>query len=328
MKICDSHRLVVNTRENTVDQTLTTEPAPVAAVTPSAPVPLPPVSPAAEYNLKRALASGQVKRLAAAAPEKQLDLPKAPLQIETKNEAGAAAKIGAKVESKIEPKTESKAEPKTEPPVGLKTKSPVPASPLFSPLGATPASSLNPLIASAPAALIKKSATVLRPTPKNGFWSNFNLFKSKPPARKLPAAPAVAAASQPVRSRPAPTPSVTRPVLHDVKPVPKIVGPIEELQFLDLANFRRLGQTPTETADKILAKIKLLEKDGYDKMVAGVLAWRQSPVNRLYLRLGREALNQGVLLKDYLASRRSAGQEYLSWEEVEALVNLNGKLSF
>lgn len=116
--------------------------------------------------------------------------------------------------------------------------------------------------------------------------------------------------------------------MQDIKSIPKVMGPIEELQYLNLLNFRRLGKDPQEITDKILAKIKLLEKDGYDKMVAGVLAWRQSPVNRLYLRLGREALNKDLSLQDYLNSLSKDHQKYLTYKEVLALVDLNSKLVF
>jgi hypothetical protein len=116
--------------------------------------------------------------------------------------------------------------------------------------------------------------------------------------------------------------------MHDIKPMPKVMGPIEELQFLDVINFRRLGATPAEITAKVLAKIKLLEKDGYDKMVAGVRAWRQSPVSRLYLRLGQEAIAKGLTMKAMVESRKGANQEYLSMEEIEAIVSLNGKLVF
>jgi len=116
--------------------------------------------------------------------------------------------------------------------------------------------------------------------------------------------------------------------MHDIKPMPKVMGPIEELQFLDLVNFRRLGKTSAEITAKILLKIKLLEKDGYDKMVAGVRAWRESPVNRLYLRLGQEAIASGQPLKEAIATRQKMGQESLNMEEVEAMVSLNSKLVF
>jgi hypothetical protein len=116
--------------------------------------------------------------------------------------------------------------------------------------------------------------------------------------------------------------------MHDIKPVPKVMGPAEELRFLDLTNFRRLGQTAPEAAAKILAKIKLLEKDGYDKMVSGVQAWRQGAVNRLYLRLGQESVVKGIALKDVIDARQKAGQDCLTMEEIEAIVSLNSKLIF
>lgn len=116
--------------------------------------------------------------------------------------------------------------------------------------------------------------------------------------------------------------------MQDIRPVPKVMGPIEELQFLDLINFRRLGKTPAESTAKIFTKIKLLEKEGYDKMVAGVRAWRQSPINRLYLRLGQEAIARGVTLREAIAARQKTSQEYLSLEEIEAVVAMNSKLVF
>jgi len=116
--------------------------------------------------------------------------------------------------------------------------------------------------------------------------------------------------------------------MHDIKPVPKVMGPIEELQFLDLVNFRRLGKTPTEMVSKIFSKIKLLEGDGYDKMIAGVKAWRKSPVNRLYIRIGQEAINNGVSMKEAIEHRKNNDKDYLSLEEIEVIVGLNGKLVF
>ncbi len=122
--------------------------------------------------------------------------------------------------------------------------------------------------------------------------------------------------------------SSRRVQMHDVRPVPKVMGPIEELKFLDPLNFRRLSKKPSEATAKIFAKIKLLEKDGYDKMIAGVQAWRKSPVNRLYLQLGQEAIKEGVFLKDIVNKHQKNKEEYLSMEEIEAIVTLNSKLIF
>lgn len=129
-------------------------------------------------------------------------------------------------------------------------------------------------------------------------------------------------------SRPAAPVAGTKKIIQDVKPVPKVMGPIEELQFLDLVNFRRLGKTAAESTAKIFSKIKLLEAEGYDKMIAGVRAWRQSPVNRLYLKMGREAIRQGVPLKDFVDFSEKNNENYLKLEEIEAIITLNSKLIF
>lgn len=133
-------------------------------------------------------------------------------------------------------------------------------------------------------------------------------------------------ASSPSSLRPLSDPH--RPRVADIKPMPKIMGPIEELQFLDLTNFRRLGETPQEIIDKIFNKIRLLEKTSYEQMIAGVVAWRKGIINRLYLKMCQEAFVKGITLKELIAKRKEEQREFLSWEEVMALVNLNKKLMF
>lgn len=109
---------------------------------------------------------------------------------------------------------------------------------------------------------------------------------------------------------------------------PKIMGPLEELQYLDLINFRRLG-TSSEAINKIEAKIKLLEKDGYDKMIAGVVAWRSGVINKIYLRMIKEALTKELSLKAYAEfSAQNKIPSSLTWEELEAIMSLNTRLMF
>jgi len=140
--------------------------------------------------------------------------------------------------------------------------------------------------------------------------------------------PAPIVPPHPSLARQALTSTPGRPSMHDVKIVPKVMGPIEELQYLDVVNFRRLGTTPNESVIKIFNKIKQLEKEGYDKMVTGVKAWRQSPVNRLYVRIGQEAISKGLTLKEAALEHQKNNPEYLKMEEIEAIVSLNSKLVF
>ncbi len=116
--------------------------------------------------------------------------------------------------------------------------------------------------------------------------------------------------------------------MQDVKVVPKIMGPIEELQFLDLINFRRLGKTPEEITTKIFTKVKMLERDGYEKMIVGITAWKKSPVSRLYLRIAQEAVVAGVTLQQAISARQTQNQEYLDMNEISAIIKLNSRLVF
>jgi len=254
-----------------------------------------------EYDLKQSLAKGQALKISA--PAAQLDLPA----------VGRKPAVSAPVPGAAAPKVSAAAAPVMKAAVSKTAVSPA-ASPAATQL--PPLRSVAPHVVAAASVSHPASAPVVRPA----------AVKSAAPTARPAAAPAVKPA--PAAIRPALSASASRPPMHDIKAVPKVMGPVEELQFLDLVNFRRLGATPAEITAKILGKIKLLEKDGYDKMVAGVRAWRQSPVNRLYLRLGQEAVAKGLPFKDAIAARQAANQEYLNLSEVEAIVSLNSQLMF
>ncbi len=276
-----------------------------------------------EYNLKQALAKGETKPVVPAPldtkhelikPETQLDLPKpeAKLVVPAAPIIPAAPKVSPTI-----PKA-SPVAPKTSP-VAPKIAPAKHESVLTKFFGGH--KEVKPAAPAAPAApVMPKVAPVIPAAP---------VAPVAPAAAKAVSTPPVSmAAARNLASRQAPAPSAAHPQMHDIKPMPKVMGPIEELQFLDVVNFRRLGTAPAEITSKVFAKIKLLEKDGYDKMVAGVRAWRQSPVSRLYLRLGQEAIAKGQPMKQITEARKSANQEYLSMEEIEAIVSLNSKLVF
>ncbi len=115
----------------------------------------------------------------------------------------------------------------------------------------------------------------------------------------------------------------------EVNNTPKIMGPVEELAYLDIINFRRLGASPAEAILKIEEKIKLLERDGYDKMISGVIAWRSGIINSLYLKMGLESLTKGISLKENADNyQNSKNLAYLTWEEIEQIIILNNHLMF
>ena len=63
-------------------------------------------------------------------------------------------------------------------------------------------------------------------------------------------------------------------------------------------------------------------------MVTGVKAWRQSPVSRLYLKMMQEAISKGTTIKDFALASQKDNKNYLSLEEIEAILVMNSKLIF
>jgi hypothetical protein len=117
--------------------------------------------------------------------------------------------------------------------------------------------------------------------------------------------------------------------IEDVKKAPKLTGPVDELGEMDLVDFRRLNPDPQVAAKKIKEKVESLEeKGGYVRRLAGIRAWRQSPLNHLYLQIGQESINQKKSVKEIIGRRRENGEKYLTLEEFNAIMELNRELRF
>jgi hypothetical protein len=116
--------------------------------------------------------------------------------------------------------------------------------------------------------------------------------------------------------------------MEDVKYVPKLMGPIDELREMDLVNFRRLSQDPATAADKIKEKLKILEDENYGQKLSGIKAWRQSPVNKLYLTIGQESMGHKKPVNIIIEEKKTANQDYLTDQEFTAIMDLNKSLRF
>ncbi len=107
-----------------------------------------------------------------------------------------------------------------------------------------------------------------------------------------------------------------------------LTGPVEELSTMTLQNFRRLASGPAQQAEKILAKVALLEKDSVTKKAQGIEAWRNSEVYRLYLVLGEESLKTAKNIATIIKEKQDTNQETLNAEEFAAISDLNKNLRF
>lgn len=117
-------------------------------------------------------------------------------------------------------------------------------------------------------------------------------------------------------------------MMTDIRPVRRLVGPVDELGGMTPTEFRRLSTTPADATQKIEDILSTLEAQSFEERVMGVKAWRNSPMNQLYVSMTSDALQLGVSLAEIATKRRSAGEESLSPAEIRALGMLNEKLRF
>nr|MEA3398507.1 hypothetical protein [Patescibacteria group bacterium] len=116
--------------------------------------------------------------------------------------------------------------------------------------------------------------------------------------------------------------------MEDVKYVPKLTGPIDELGEMDLVNFRRLNSNPEKAAEKIKEKIEFLEEDSFAQRLAGIKAWRQSPINKMYLSIGQKSIELNKPISVIIKEKKSSNETIITNQEFTAVMELNKSLRF
>ncbi len=133
---------------------------------------------------------------------------------------------------------------------------------------------------------------------------------------------------QEVKSQRKPAASDSKRRMDDIKPVPKSMGPIDELRYMNMETFRRMGQSPSERTGKIKEKVELISKQGIEKRLEAIEAWKQSPINKIYLNIGKQSIGQGKGVEDIINNMKKEGKDVLEKEEFEAVMDLNDELRF
>lgn len=123
-------------------------------------------------------------------------------------------------------------------------------------------------------------------------------------------------------------PQVRKPSMQEVVFEKRLAGPTDELRQMNLTDFRRLSSDPQQAATKVFDKVELLEEQGHEQKVAAVEAWRESPVNRLYVALTRQAVLDAVPVMEVLSQKRTAGEDVFTDDELQAIMKLNDRLRF
>ena len=113
-----------------------------------------------------------------------------------------------------------------------------------------------------------------------------------------------------------------------VMAAPRLSGLVGEVGSVNLAQFRRMGKTPQEATEKIMERLGALEAESLEKKMQGVKAWQESPVMKAYLNLVAESFSTGQPMIKIAEQKRKAGEDTLTAEEIEAIIQLNNKLHY
>ena len=167
------------------------------------------------------------------------------------------------------------------------------------------------------------------------------------PAREapplLPAAPAVlelaSHAPPPREARLIPTPTLQKKIipaapvappprkLSDVREPPKLVGPMDELRSMTIADFRRISRDPEIACSKIKNRIDFAGSEGPGQRFEARRAFMESEVARAYRDILTAAFRSGADLTTTI-NARGAGREGLTAVEFAAVGALMKLLRF
>lgn len=108
----------------------------------------------------------------------------------------------------------------------------------------------------------------------------------------------------------------------------RMMTPIDELRNMNLEEFRRLADTPKESAEKILNMINLLAQESLAKKADGVAAWKASELHKMYVEIGNRSLESGKSVDVVMSEMQTTGKNALMQTEFDAIADMNTMVRF
>jgi hypothetical protein len=115
--------------------------------------------------------------------------------------------------------------------------------------------------------------------------------------------------------------------MDDIQFTPRVFTPIDELRYMTLKNFRNLSANPSEATALIKKKLDSLAKDDFSWKLEGISAWKQSPVNKMYVDIYHRALSQGKQIPQIITDSLASDPQAMSAPEFEAIFAFNQEVS-
>lgn len=113
-----------------------------------------------------------------------------------------------------------------------------------------------------------------------------------------------------------------RPLVRDITPARQSgIGPVDEIKYITLTDFRRLSAVPAEAAARLKQKFVNLRDESYILFLDALDAWKMSPLRADYLSRVNEAINLGRPLETIAADK-----EKIQLNEIKALIEMEKEL--
>jgi hypothetical protein len=116
--------------------------------------------------------------------------------------------------------------------------------------------------------------------------------------------------------------------MDDIRFSAQAQSPVDEMKAFNLIAFRRLDPDPLKAIEKIREKIETLGREEYSRKIEAIVAWQQSPLNRLYLSVCRRGMDEGIPLQSVLEREAKKEPAFLRSDELSAIITLNRSLKF
>ena len=115
--------------------------------------------------------------------------------------------------------------------------------------------------------------------------------------------------------------------MDDVHFTPRVFTPIDELRYMTLKNFRNLNADPVAATEIVKHKLEALAKDDFSWRLEGISAWKQCPVNKMYVDIYHTAMSEGKQIGQVIEAKQKASPEALTSAEFEAIFSFNQEIS-
>jgi hypothetical protein len=170
--------------------------------------------------------------------------------------------------------------------------------------------------------VVHKNNTTPRTAPKPLSSTSATFPVNSIPKTKQPPITDMSKEYFPTRSSvPSPRHNTVRPLVRDIVAKPAEFGPLEEIHYMTLLDFRRLAPNPDEAADRFGQKLLNLKAESVVLFLQAVDAWKKSSLYNAYI----SAVIGALASRKKMVELKSVKEE-IQIGEINALVKMENQL--